>query len=233
MYWLIIISGIIVILAFLVWASACIGSGVYLKALCRGEGPDKKVALTFDDGPDETMIPKVLDVLRRNNVKAAFFLVGSKVAANPELVRRIVGDGHIVANHTYTHKWSFPLGTPSSADRDISLCSEAIADATGLNPGLFRPPFGVTNPIVAGAVKRSGLQAIGWSVRSLDTVAGKGRDEICRRVMKRLHPGAVILLHDRCPQSDILLERLISEIRAKGYDFVGLEDLFNVKIYEN
>lgn len=221
------------LLVFLVWASADVGSNVYLRTLCRSQTDEKVLALTFDDGPDEEMTPKVLDVLATYGIKAAFFLVGCRVEANPKLVRRMVDEGHTVGNHTYSHSGFSPLKSCSAVEREISRCGEAIETAVGKRPRLFRPPFGVTNPPIARAVRRLKLQSIGWSVRSLDTITSRNRRKICNFVLKNLHPGAVVLLHDGCEDSDVLLDLLIREVLSRGYSFVPLVELLNVEAYEN
>ena len=100
MCWIIVIS-LLVITLFLVWASADIGSNIYLKTICKGNSEDQVAALTFDDGPDEVMTERVLDVLKRHNIKATFFLIGEKVDKYPHIVRRMVKEGNTVANHNY------------------------------------------------------------------------------------------------------------------------------------
>lgn len=232
MYWVIIIL-IIVLTLFLVWASADVGSNIYLKTTCKGCCTDSVVALTFDDGPDEFMTPKVLDVLREYNIKATFFLVGSKVDCNPDIVRRIVEDGHIVANHTYSHTGLFPLCSAHKVSQELIRCRQSILTATGLLPKLFRPPFGVTNPIIGKVVKKFGLTTIGWSIRSLDTVNRYSREEICNRVVTGLHPGAIILLHDRCHDADKLLKMVITSALEKGYSFTTIDKMLNIDAYEN
>ena len=232
MYWVVIILAIALV-SFLVWASADVKSNIYLRTVCKGDGQDKVVALTFDDGPDEVMTPKVLEVLGRYNIKATFFLVGEKVDRHPELVRQMVQEGHIVANHTFSHKGVFPLSSRQVVEQEILACSRSIKAAVGLSPLLFRPPFGVTNPIIGKAVDHCGLKAIGWSVRSLDTVAKSGREDVCRRVEAKLHPGAIILLHDRCAKSDELLESIIRVTLKSGYKFIALSDMLKIDVYED
>ena len=102
MYWLIIILVVVVASTLLFWASANIGSNVYLKSICCAKTQRRVVALTFDDAPNAQTTPQVLDVLKQYNVKAMFCLIGQEAERNPELVRRIIDEGHIVANHTYT-----------------------------------------------------------------------------------------------------------------------------------
>ncbi|NLV39563.1 MAG: polysaccharide deacetylase family protein, partial [Bacteroidales bacterium] len=108
MCWIAIIL-LICLTLFLVWASADVGGNIYLKSLCRGDRADKLVTLTFDDGPDEVMTPKVLDVLQKHDIKATFFVIGSKVEKFPHIAKRIVAEGHTIANHTYSHKATFPM----------------------------------------------------------------------------------------------------------------------------
>lgn len=231
MYWVLIVIAVIVF--FLVWASADIGSGVYLKTLCRKQTERPVVALTFDDGPDAIMTPRVLDVLNRHGVKAAFFLVGEKARKYPDLVRRIVDDGHIIGNHTYTHSAIFPLSGRQSVQKDIADTQQAVESITGIKMRLFRPPFGVTNPVIGDAVRYFGMQTIGWSVRSLDTMEKRDRIDVCNRIKRKLHNGAVILLHDRCKDADILLEHLLEEIRTCNMQVVILDKLFEIDGYEN
>ena len=232
MYWVIIILAIALTL-FLVWASADVGSNVYLKSVCKGAVKDKVVTLTFDDGPDELMTPKVLDVLKRYDIKAVFFLIGEKVDKNPDIVRRIVEEGHIVANHTYSHSGLFPLSGKGKVMQELQKCGESIKNAIGRYPLLFRPPFGVTNPIIGRAVNAQGLKTIGWSIRSLDTVDGKTRAEILRKVEAKLRPGAIILLHDRCAKSDELLESIIESALNRNYSFIPLDKMLKIDVYEN
>lgn len=232
MCWVIIILAIALTL-FLVWASADVGSNVYLKSVCKGAVKDKVVTLTFDDGPDELMTPKVLDVLKRYDIKAVFFLIGEKVDKNPGIVRRIVEEGHIVANHTYSHSGLFPLSGKGKVMQELQKCGESIKNAIGRHPLLFRPPFGVTNPIIGRAVNAQGLKTIGWSIRSLDTVDGKTRAEILRKVEAKLHPGAIILLHDRCAKSDELLESIIESALNRNYSFIPLDKMLKIDVYEN
>ena len=232
MYWIIAIFALLVVV-FLVWASADISGNVYLKAHCKGKTDEKVVALTFDDGPDGEMTSRVLDILKRYEIKATFFLIGEKAQKYPTTVKRIVDEGHIVANHTYTHSGCFPMKSVESVCEELRMCNDTIFNIADKRIKLFRPPFGVTNPIIGRAVRRMGFHTIGWSIRSLDTISRYSREHICERVIRRLHPGAIILLHDRCADADILLERVIPAIREQGYRFVSLSDLLHIEDYEN
>lgn len=232
MYWLIGIL-LVCIIIYLTWASADVESNYALKVLCRGKTKEPVVSLTFDDGPDEEMTLRVLEVLKRHNVKASFFLVGSKAKALPHIVKKIVEEGHVVANHTYSHRGFFPLGTPRQMKRELQMCNDAISDIVHKRVKLFRPPFGVSNPMLGMAVRSIGFNAIGWSIRSFDTVTRYSRESVCQRVLSKLHAGGIILLHDRCKDADVLLEKLIPAILEKGYRFVSLSELLHIDVYED
>lgn len=232
MCWIIVIS-LLVITLFLVWASADISSNIYVKTICKGNSEDQVAALTFDDGPDEVMTERVLDVLKRHNIKATFFLIGEKVDKFPHIVRSMVEEGHTVANHTYSHKATFPMSSAENVKQELQKCNDAIYKATGLRTKLFRPPFGVTNPIIGKVLKRSDYKTIGWSIRSLDTINDKSRNDVADKVIGKLHRGAIILLHDRCNDADVLLETIIASAIEKKYTFVPLDELLKIDAYEN
>ena len=234
-------------LIFLVWACSRIGSGVWIKVQCRDLRPGK-VTLTFDDGPDPEVTPKVLDVLDSYGVKAYFFVTGSKSEKHPELIRLIVSRGHTVGNHTYTHSPLFPVSGKTFIEDDIRACDSVIDLAVqeaaptsdsrepGLSasavaapePRLFRPPFGVTNPDIAKILKHTGHKVIGWDVRSFDTVHLKDSlapseldaaiGKCLGNILRKTRPGSVILLHDRLAGAPALLSRLIPALRRAGLE---------------
>lgn len=230
MAWVIVIL-LLGVLAALVWASADIGSGVYLKALCRAESAEKVVALTFDDGPDADSTPRVLDLLKRYDVRATFFVVGEQARQNPELIHRMVAEGHTVAGHSYYHLPQSTLWSSQRYTEELFRCNDVVARLTGLRMRLYRPPFGVTNPPIARAVKNLGLIPVGWSVRSLDTIT-KNRDRVVDRVMRGLRGGDVILLHDRLESSEELLEKLLTALQAQHYTTATVDELFKIEAYE-
>ena len=214
---MIIALAIAAILAFLFYASYSIKSQVYVKALCRIKITEKVVYLTFDDGPDAEQTPRVLDVLKRNNAKATFFCIGSRIAGNEQILKRMIDEGHAIGSHSFSHTNGFPLFSRRRMIADIEQCQKAIESAIGTAPTLFRPPFGVTNPTVGKAVKTLNLKTIGWSIRTYDT-NGISNEKIARRISRQLRPGAIILLHDRLPQSAERLQMVIDTIKAAGYE---------------
>lgn len=215
-----ILSAIVVavaISAYFFYASYYIGSGVYIKAQCTVPTKEKAYFLTFDDGPSE-QTPAVLDVLQRHNAKAIFFIIGEKAEKNPQHVKQIVADGHKIGNHSYCHKGMFPLMSPKNVAADIAHCNQVLTEITGETPKLFRPPFGVTNPLIASGLKKTGIEfrTIGWDVRSFDTMGGEV-DKIVKKITGQLMPGSIVLLHDRMPFSAELLEKLLTATEKEGW----------------
>lgn len=221
MWWTIPLVGI---LLFLIYASYSIRSGVYVKAFCRKKTTDRVVALTFDDGPNPLYTPRVLDILRQYHAPAAFFCIGEKAEKHPAIVRRILAEGHLLGNHTYTHAAHFPLLPTRKMMADL-LQAQNLLECIGDTPVThFRPPFGVTNPTVAKAARRLGYTTVGWSIRSLDT-RQRPLPRVLRRVTRQLAPGAVILLHDRLPDSPELLRQLLEHLRQNNYKIARVDQL--------
>ncbi len=227
----IIAAAVLLAAVLLVRGSASVRASWYLRMRCRARRAGRRVALTFDDGPDPQRTPAVLDLLARQGVRATFFVVGARAEAHPELVRRMVAEGHVVGNHSYTHSWRFPLRSLGRTMEELRRTGEVLHRITGRQPRLFRPPFGVTNPTIARAVRRLGLDPVGWSIRSLDTM-GQSPERVAARILRRLHPGAVILLHDRCAGSERLVGLLVEGLRSRGLEPVTLPELFDIEAYE-
>jgi peptidoglycan/xylan/chitin deacetylase (PgdA/CDA1 family) len=221
------VMAVALLLGAAVWASADVGSGVWVRALCRAGGARRAVALTFDDGPHPELTPRVLDLLRRHGAQATFFVVGKNAEAHPDLVRRMVAEGHTVGNHTYAHSPRFPLMGAARMREDMERCDAVMEEITGSRPALFRPPLGVTNPTLARALGK-GRMVAGWSVRSLDTVARWSREMVFKRVRRRLRPGAVVLLHDDREGAPELLEMILNHLERDGYVVERFDKLFGL-----
>lgn len=169
------------ITVFMVWASASIRSGVYVRAFCRENTDRKVVYLTFDDGPHPPETERVLDVLREHGARATFFLIGSKVSGNEALLRRMLEEGHALGLHTYNHAGTFPLLSFDKMLADVNEGKRAVESVAGKKISLFRPPFGVTNPTIAKVIRTLGLQTVGWDVRSFDTMFCKSSEHSCKQ----------------------------------------------------
>ena len=185
------------------------------------------VALTFDDGPDPDVTPRVLDLLDGASARASFFCIGSRVARASSLAAEIARRGHRLENHTQTHRSSFFFHSPAALEREIVLCQRAIADAVGRSPTLFRAPAGVRSPLLQPALDRAGLTLCSWTRRAFDT-ARRDPAAICTALTRGLAPGDVLVLHDgaahdRPGRARTLLDalpRLLESIRARGLAIV-------------
>lgn len=175
-----ILAIVLSITVFMVWASASIRSGVYVRAFCREKTDRKVVYLTFDDGPHPPETERVLDVLRERGASATFFLIGSKVSGNEAVLRRILEEGHALGLHTYSHAGTFPLLSFDKMLADVNEGKRAVESVAGKKISLFRPPFGVTNPTIAKVIRTLGLQTVGWDVRSFDTMFCKSSEHSCK-----------------------------------------------------
>lgn len=176
-----ILAIVLSITVFMVWASASIRSGVYVRAFCREKTDRKVVYLTFDDGPHPPETERVLDVLRERGARATFFLIGSKVSGNEAVLRRMLEEGHALGLHTYSHAGTFPLLSFDKMLADVNEGKRAVESVAGKKISLFRPPFGVTNPTISKVVRTLGLQTVGWDVRSFDTMFCKSSEHSCKQ----------------------------------------------------
>ena len=223
--WTGLASGLMVI-AFFTYASFSISFGLYLRAFCRKPTQEKLLALTFDDGPHPEYTPQVLDVLKQYDVKATFFVIGERIAGNEDILKRMPAEGHQIGNHSFSHKNTFPWLDAKKMASNLLQCEQAIEQAVGYQATWFRPPFGVTNPTMAKTVKMLGYRVAGWSIRSLDTIK-RDKQKVVQRVVSRLKPGAVILLHDRLPETHRVAEQIIRQAKEKGYAFSTFEEMFD------
>lgn len=216
------------VLLFFVYASYSIGFGYYVKSICTMESNEKVVAITFDDGPCNHTTPKVLEVLTRHNIEAAFFLIGKNFEQNFEIARQIEKEGHLIGIHSYGHESAFPFYSKARMVGEMNKCISLLGQlGSRYNKIYFRPPFGVTNPNIASAIKETGAVSVGWNIRSMDTTLDLGkqgeRKKCIDKIMKRLAPGSIILLHDRLEHSHTLLEELITSIHSAGYKIIRFD----------
>ncbi|MHB8985601.1 MAG: delta-lactam-biosynthetic de-N-acetylase, partial [Eubacteriales bacterium] len=191
-----------------------------------GSPSDKSVYLTFDEGYENGHTPEILDILKKNNVKAAFFVTGHYLETNPELVKRMAAEGHIVGNHTDNHP-SLPDITDAQIETELRTVEQDYEKVTGQKGMKYlRPPMGEYSERTLAATKRMGYHNIFWSVALVDWVpVPGGPDEVYRSVMGNLHNGALILLHAVSKDTTGALDRIINDVRTQGYTFKTLDDL--------
>jgi len=200
---------------------------LYLKAFNKAKTSEKKIALTFDDGP-HTRTPEILSLLEKYQAKGNFFLIGERVRDFGYIVKQITEKGHLIGNHSYYHKNNFPISQITDIADEITKTNQAIEQATGQIPVYFRPPFGVTNPLVARAVKRTKMKVAGWTIRSYDTM-DDSPEKILARIKRQIAPGKIILLHDYSTNILLILESLLKHLTDQGYQIVTLYELEDKK----
>jgi len=196
-------------------------------SFCRAATQSKVVALTFDDGPDAENTPALLELLAERNIRATFFCIGHRVAAQAELARRMVAAGHRLENHTFQHSPLTNLFSVPRLREELALAQTEIQRATGRAPEFFRPPAGLTNPRIFRVTKELGLKLAGYTSRGLDR-RPDAPEKIAGRLLAGLQPGAIFLLHDAgVPRERLLaVTRLVLDhLQAAGYRCVRLDEL--------
>lgn len=184
----------------------------------------KRVALTFNDGPDPELTPKILEILGRSGAKATFFVTGEAAARHPEILKMMVEGGHTVASHGYAHRDLTTLSRREVED-DIDKASAAIASATGNTPAFFRPPLGAYTSSVMEMVERKGLYLVMWTNIGRQDLPGVKPRVVAQRVLGSVYNGAIILLHDTRSNVVDALPLILSGLKEKGYSMVTLSQL--------
>ena len=207
--------------------------GFFAASFCRGKEPGAGVVLTFDDGPDPGGTKGLLEILARHGVRAAFFPLGMKAEAYPDLLRAIDQGGHVIGNHTYRHAWFTNFMAGKSLEREIAKAQKAVEAAIGKVPSFFRPPAGLTNPHYPSVLRRLGLHLVGWDVRVFDTK--KKAETVVESLVSRARHGSILLIHEACREPESLQEivdAVIKGIRGRGLAFTDLEQLSGIPAYQ-
>ncbi|MGG3468001.1 polysaccharide deacetylase family protein [Neobacillus pocheonensis] len=195
-------------------------------------GPNqKRVALTFDDGPDAAITPAIIDILNKYRVKGNFFFIGSNVVKYPEVVKKAFDNGNLVLNHSYNHVDLTNL-TNQEIQSQIEKTEQAIAEIIGKKPAIIRPPYGETNPKVASIAQNEGDSIVIWSIDTLDW-SQKEASNIVKNVVANVRNGDIILMHSTPEQTETkkALPQIIEELKKRNFEIVGLDRLLNVKAY--
>ncbi len=222
----------ILFFAILAIGSSLIQLNFHLKSHTKSDKfPANSIAITFDDGPSENT-SKILYVLEKYNAKATFFCIGKNIEAFPQIAKQIFEDGHILGNHSYSHSKTFGFFRKDKLIEEIQRTDMAIKSIIGRFPKYFRPPYGVTNPSIAAAIKSTKHEVIGWNVRSMDGIISDEK-KILKNILMNLKPGAIILLHDTKPHTVNALEQLLIKIRERNLNCITIEEMFDIKAYEN
>ncbi len=202
------------------------------------QGPSfKYVALTFDDAPDSLFAPVILDIFSGYNVKATFFCLGNCVHQNPDMLKRIAREGHIIGNHTYDHVDLSKL-PPDQVRDQVQRTADEIYRIVGLKTALFRPPFGFLSDVSAQVIISMGYKIIMWNVDSYDWM-GLTAPGIAGRVNANVTPGSIVLMHNSCSGTiesgtgtTGSLPFIIETLRASGYIFTTIPELLKIPAYK-
>ena len=217
--------GLFAISAMYIQVAALISGAPMAIASTRTE--QKVVALTFDHSWGNKFTPSILDTLKQNDIKVTFFVMGPWAQKYPEVAKRMVADGHEIASHGYRHQ-NYGDMTREWITEDFQKSQALIKEVTGVEPKLFRPPNGHYSQLSLKITEELGYRTIIWNIDSLDW-KNPGRDVIVERVMKRLKPGGIILMHasDTPIQTAEALPILLEKIKAEGYKIVTVSELLD------
>lgn len=230
MIWLIAILAIALVYVLYTLVPELIFHVWHQGAFHRGRQTDRRLALTFDDGPDERYTPQILDILKEKGIQATFFVVGERAEAHPELIARMIADGHQVGIHSYQHRHAFLLG-PRATWQQIAKAKSVVSALTGLQVCYYRPPWGSFNWFTWLACQSLGLTPVLWSVRGKDWLAGRYAPEVVRRVVKSAHPGSVVLCHDAggAPDAPLntvaALPHILQQLELLNFSFATVAQL--------
>ncbi|RUM39694.1 MAG: polysaccharide deacetylase family protein [Desulfobulbus sp.] len=208
----------------------------FLPIICRGSGQKNSIALTFDDGPSPGSTLFILDILARYNCRATFFIIGKNACQHPELIRKIVDEGHSIGNHSWDHDNLLMFRTLKTLDADIGKTQNVMAGLT-VKPRVFRPPVGITGPRLGPVLNKFNMVAVNFSCRAFDK-GNRTVDGLADNILAKIRSGDILLLHDTWPlqeeQVDVWkeeLEQLIPRLQSR-YTIVPLETLTGCSVME-
>jgi peptidoglycan/xylan/chitin deacetylase (PgdA/CDA1 family) len=184
--------------------------------------------MTFDDGPHPSLTPKLLDILKQRNIKCTFFVIGKNAQMYPNIIRRMIAEGHEVANHTWTH-CSLTSRSDTQIRSELKQSEEALVSVANYRPHLVRPPYGAINDRIKNLMfAEFGYSTIMWSVDPQDW-RRPGVSVVTSRLVSGAHPGAIMLAHDIHPPTIQAMPSMFDQLLAKGYQFVTVSQLMNME----
>lgn len=190
----------------------------------------KHISLTFDDGPDPEFTPRILSLLKKYEAKATFFLIGKNAKKYPEIIHQIIEEGHSIGSHSYSHSKNFGFFSTQKVARELMRTNSILKETTRKELKMFRPPFGVTNPNIKKALRKTGHKSIGWSKRSLDTTK-LSEEKILKRITSNLKKGDIVLLHDNSAKTIAVLEQLLLFLQSHELQSVRVDRLLEIEAY--
>ncbi len=233
-------AGVSAAAALALWYSVLYSGSNIVAPVIKTIHRHQAVALTFDDGPTPGFTDRVLDILQQHNAHASFFLIGSQAKQHPELVRRMIAEGHTVGNHTWDHHHHGVWHGEAYWQDQLQRTSTVLAEITGHAPALFRAPMGFKTPPQARAVRKSAMRYIAWRVRAWDTLRISPHT-ICRIVTAQIRPGDIVTLHDgleparrNCSQESTVqaLPEILRILKSRGLTSLSLEQALESPVYQ-
>ena len=192
-----------------------------------GDTQHKVIYLTFDEGYENGYTTQILDILKANDVKAAFFVTKDYIERNPELIKRMVDEGHVVGNHSVTHS-DMPDLSDEQIKSELDECAAYFKEVTGVEmPRFFRPPAGVYSIRSLEKTQQAGYKTIFWSFayKDWETDNQPGKEEAYNMVMNNYHNGSIMLLHAVSQSNTEALDDMLKSLKQEGYTFLSLYDL--------
>lgn len=230
--WYFYLPAILLHLCIIAFAASNIQLNFFLTSFNRSTNlTQKTICLTFDDGPDPILTPQIISILREFNAKAAFFVIGKKISNHQHILEKLHAEGHLIGNHSYSHSNLFPLKSAKEIEKELIQTSNEIFEVIGKFPQTFRPPFGVTNPGIAKAIKNLGWHTLGWNIRSFDTKR-KSPEITLQRVIKQCKPGSMVLFHDNIPETPTVIREFLVFLNNNNYKIILPDEMFGFKWYK-
>ena len=219
-----------------IWRSAgWTVAAVLLLVNVWAESPEEKeqqprgyIALTFDDGPHSKYTAEILDLLKEYHVHATFFVVGNFISDNPDLIRRMVSEGHTVGNHTMTHPDMSGISSKDDFQKQLDGVEKLYESVTGEQMTKFyRPPQGIYSTSNLAMAQELGYSTFFWSLAYVDWIQNQqpSREEAFQKLLGRIHPGAIVLLHNTSSTNGLILDDLLTKWEEMGYRFCSLKEL--------
>ncbi len=198
----------------------------------NGQNENKVVALTFDDGPDPVNTPKIIKVLRDNNIQGTFFCIGKQIEACKSIIKEAYADGNVIANHSWSHK-DFTTINAAEINNEVTLTENEINKVIGKRTALIRPPYGDTNDAVQNSLIELNYKNILWSTDTLDWEQREVAN-IVKNVVENVRPGEIILMHSNEDKkvTTEALPQIISRLKEMGYSFVTVDKLLEISAYK-
>ena len=205
---------------------------------CRADTADRVIALTFDDGPNEPYTSQIADILARAGIRATFFQVGECVDRHPQVTARLARDGHVIGDHSYSHRFTSCLTTDAQRSQ-TQAAQRTLTRALGRTPALYRPPWLLRTPTLPSVLRQHGLSPVsGEFCHALEVFQPPPR-WIARRALAKARPGAILIFHDgfdarggNRASTVAAVSIVITELTRRGYAFVTVDDLLGIPAYQ-